>query len=146
MFIIPWIIISAICFIVIKSLALFINGRKYTFGTEMRESSFSLEIFYTLLVTYIIVIVGFGLIYFILSFEQIILVENGEPKEVSVLASMTNSMYFSGATMLTIGYGDVTPVGIGRMIAVVEALIGYILPTAFVLRLVQNTRDRIRDR
>ncbi|MFD2046435.1 potassium channel family protein [Ornithinibacillus salinisoli] len=139
--IIPWILIAVICYIVIKCLTVFINGRKYSFGNEMRQSSFSSEIFYTLLVTYIIVIIGFGLIYFILSFEGILLIENGEVREVSVLGSIIHSMYFSGVTMLTIGYGDVTPIGFGRLIALIEALIGYILPTAFVLRLVQNTRD-----
>jgi len=105
---------------------------------EMRDSRFSLELFYSLVIIFVIVIVGFGLIYFILSFQGIILVEHGELRQVSIWGSITHSLYFSGATMLTIGYGDITPIGIGRLIAVIQALIGYILPTAFVLRLVQR--------
>ncbi|GAB3042461.1 hypothetical protein GCM10027286_00800 [Virgibacillus ainsalahensis] len=54
------------------------------------------------------------------------------------MGTAIHSMYFSGVTLLTIGYGDITPIGIGRLIALIQALIGYILPTAFVLRLVQS--------
>ncbi|WP_164219869.1 potassium channel family protein [Virgibacillus sp. YIM 98842] len=136
MFIIPWLILGGIAFIVIKSLIDFIRGGR--FRTEMRDAGFSLDLFYSLVIIFIIVITGFGLIYFILSFQGIILVEHGELRQVSVLGTLIHSLYFSGVTMLTIGYGDITPIGIGRLIAVLQALIGYILPTAFVLRLVQR--------
>src|SRR5699024_11270426 len=105
---------------------------------RIKESRFTIEIFYTLLIIYSIVIIGFGLIYFILSFQQIMLVEGGELRDVSVIGSLIHSFYFSGVTLLTIGYGDITPIGFGRFIALIQALIGYILPTAFVLRLVQT--------
>src|SRR5690625_5039239 len=131
-----WIMIAVICFIVIKSLIDFIQGGKSHINMRLKESRFSSEIFYTLLIIYSIVIIGFGLIYFILSFQRIMLVEFGDIRQVGVLGSLIHSMYFSGVTLLTIGYGDITPIGIGRLIALVEALIGYILPTAFVLRLV----------
>ncbi|WP_461176468.1 potassium channel family protein [Virgibacillus ainsalahensis] len=134
--VIPCLLIGVICFIVISSLYEFIRGRN--FHIEMRESRFSFELFYVLLIIYCIVIIGFGLIYFILSFHGIILVENGELRQVSALGTAIHSMYFSGVTLLTIGYGDITPIGIGRLIALIQALIGYILPTAFVLRLVQS--------
>src|SRR5699024_6989998 len=97
---------------------------------------FSIEIFYTLLIIYTIVIIGFGLIYFILSFQGVVLIESGNFEHMSVLNSLMRSIYFSGVTLLTIGYGDISPLGVVRFIALVEALIGYILPTAFVLRLV----------
>lgn len=131
-----WFIIICICFIILKSLIEFIQGGKLKWGFEMKERKFSIEIFYTLLIIYTIVIIGFGLIYFILSFQGIVLVEHGEIRQVSVIGSLIHSFYFSGVTLLTIGYGDINPIGIGRFIALVEALIGYILPTAFVLRLV----------
>lgn len=136
MLIIPWMILGVIAFIVINSIIDFIRGGK--FRMDLRDSRFSLELFYSLVIIFVIVIVGFGLIYFILSFQGIILVEHGELRQVSILGSIIHSLYFSGVTMLTIGYGDITPIGIGRLIAVVQALIGYILPTAFVLRIVQR--------
>ncbi|MGY0692514.1 ion channel [Virgibacillus sp. FSP13] len=140
-----WIAIIVICLIVIASLVGFIRGGRFRFQVEMRESRFSAEIFYTLLVIYSIVIIGFGLIYFILSLHHITLVENGELKEVSIFGTLIHSFYFSGVTLLTIGYGDITPIGIGRLIALIEALIGYVLPTAFVLKLVQNSHEGRKD-
>ncbi|MFC4025749.1 ion channel [Oceanobacillus longus] len=135
--IIPWLLFLAVCFIVIKSLYDFILGKKRHVMIKTWDNHFSTEVFLSLLVIYIIVMFGYGLIYFILSFQGIILVENGELRQVSILGSIIHSIYFSGVTMLTIGYGDITPVGIGRFIALTEALIGYILPAAFVLKMVQ---------
>src|SRR5690625_5240101 len=130
-----WIMILFICYIIIKSMTGFI----------LKDGQFSSETFYTLLIIYSIVIIGFGLIYFILSFQQIILVEGGELRDVSVIGSLIHSFYFSGVTLLTIGYGDITPIGFGRLIALIQALIGYILPTAFVLRLVQTSGTDKKD-
>ncbi|MFD2628856.1 potassium channel family protein [Oceanobacillus kapialis] len=134
--ILPFMILAGICVVMLKGIIDFIRGKRLRAG--MRESRFSTELFYGLIIIYIMVMVGFGLIYFMLSLEGIILVEDGVPREVGVSGSLIHSMYFSGVTLLTIGYGDITPIGIGRFIALVEALIGYILPAAFVMRLVQQ--------
>ncbi|WP_077324575.1 potassium channel family protein [Virgibacillus siamensis] len=143
--ILSWVFIFGICGIIVRSIVQFIRGGKHRIYLKMRESRFSAEIFYTLLIVYFTVIIGFGLIYFILSINRILLVENGELRDVSIIGSLIHSLYFSGVTLLTIGYGDITPIGIGRLIALIQALVGYILPTAFVLRLVQsNQRDRDR--
>jgi len=131
-------VVLFICFIMLKSMIQFVRGSSVQKKESSRERKFSLEVFYTLLIVYSIVITGFALIYFILSFQGIVLVEYGELKQPSVIASLIHSFYFSGVTMLTIGYGDIVPIGIGRLIAVIEALIGYILPTAFMLRLVHS--------
>src|SRR5690625_3959939 len=136
-----WIVIILICFIILKSLIEFIQGGKIKFGVEMKGRRFSTEIFYTLLMIYTIVIIGFGLIYFILSFQEGVLVVSSELVPKNVLGALFESIYFSGVTLLTIGYGDISPIGIGRFIALAEALIGYILPTAFVLRLVTGAES-----
>lgn len=120
----------------IKSIAGFLKGDKLRYRDDEKESKFSVEIFYTLLIVYLIIIMGFGMIYFILSIQGTVLVEYGEHKPVGVLGSFIHSFYFSGVTLLTIGYGDIIPIGIGRILAIIEALIGYTLPTAFVVRLV----------
>src|SRR5699024_5425905 len=88
--------------------------------------------------------IGFGLIYFLLSFYQVILVEIGEIKQYSIKETLYRSFYFSGVTMLTIGYGDIIPIGIGRFIAVTQALIGYLLPTTFVLKLVHLNLENVQ--
>lgn len=138
MHIIPLLLLLGICLVIVISLYEFIRGRNFRPVIKLKESRFSMELFYTLLIIYIIVILGFGMIYFILSFQDIILVEYGEMRQVDIIGSAVHSVYFSGVTLLTIGYGDITPLGIGRAIALIEALIGYVLPTAFVLKLVQS--------
>src|SRR5699024_6766320 len=141
MSILPLFFIGIIFYIVIKSLSECIQGKEgHGDDFPVTEKRFSLEVFYMLLVTYSIVIVGFGLIYFILSFEGMILIEGD-----GIVDSFMHSFYFSGVTLLTIGYGDITPVGIGRWVAIFEALIGYVLPTAFVLRIVHHSYDQSRD-
>ncbi|MBU5468141.1 two pore domain potassium channel family protein [Virgibacillus sp. MSJ-26] len=145
MAVLSWIFIGLIVFILIKSLTGFIKGGSKETDERLSEGRFSVEIFYTLLVTYTIVILGFGLIYFILSLQGIILVEGDELRKVGIIGSLVHSFYFSGVTMLTIGYGDIVPIGIGRLVALIQALIGYVLPTAFVLRLVVTTKEKVED-
>ncbi|WLV25433.1 potassium channel family protein [Aciduricibacillus chroicocephali] len=137
-----WSIVGVICFVMFRSIIEFIQGER-TRG--MQESRFSKELFYTLLVIYLIVLVGFGLIYFILSLQQEVLFESAQELPRGIIEKMLDSIYFSGVTLLTIGYGDISPLGVARGIALVQALVGYVLPTAFVLRIVQNraARDRL---
>ncbi|MEN2468066.1 potassium channel family protein [Ornithinibacillus sp. FSL M8-0202] len=145
MSILPWLLVIVVSFIIAKSIYGFVIGEKEIMGVRMKERSFSIEMFTSLVITYTIVIIGFGLIYFILSFEGIYLVEGGELRKVGPIGSLIHSMYFSGVTMLTIGYGDITPIGIGRLLALIEALIGYILPTAFVIHFVNSNQERARE-
>src|SRR5690625_6153552 len=105
----------------------------------MKASGFSIDMFYTLLVIYIIVMMGFGLIYFILSFQGILLVEHGELRQVSVLGSLIHSFYFSGVTLLTIPYGDIIPMRIGRGVSTIAACIAYICDTPVLGQLVEHT-------
>lgn len=141
----PQVLFVLVCIVIILSIVDFFRSGSFQKGKEILAARFSLELFYTLVILYLTVIIGFGLIYFILSFQGIILVEHNELRQVSALGTFLHSMYFSGVTLLTIGYGDIAPIGIGRLIAVTEALIGYILPAAFVMRLIQ-VRERSREK
>lgn len=130
--------------IAVAIIVVLLGGSLYSFlyHRSYRRSFFSLEIFYTLVFVYLTVLLSFGLLYFVLSFQGVILVEGGELREVSVLGSLTHSLYFSGVTLMTVGYGDITPIGIGRVLALIEALIGYILPAAFFLKIWQSSYGR----
>ncbi|MDC3425287.1 potassium channel family protein [Aquibacillus sp. 3ASR75-11] len=128
-----WVVIGLVVLSIGGSLFSFFHYQPY------RNSYFSFELFYTLLFVYISVMLGFASIYFILSFNGIILIEGNAFKSVNVLESLAHSLYFSGVTLLTVGYGDITPIGIGRLLALIEALIGYILPAAFFLKLWQSS-------
>lgn len=133
--------IVVICFIIFQSLSSYVRFKVDQIQFKKIKRNISIEVFYTLIVIYCTAIIGFGLIYFILSFENTVIIDM-TVNEQSVLERLYRSVYFSGVTMLTIGYGDIAPVNIGRLIAVIQALIGYILPTAFVLKIVQTNRAK----
>lgn len=53
---------------------------------------------------------------------------NGGP----VKLDFHNSLYFSTMTFTTVGYGDIAPLGINRLISSLEAIIGVTLNIAFI--------------
>ena len=63
-----------------------------------------------------------------------VLKEDGESLNAHSFQLVEVCLYFSAVTLLSVGYGDISPIGIGRWIAIAEALIGYTLPFAFVMR------------
>ncbi|HLR15784.1 MAG TPA: ion channel, partial [Bacillota bacterium] len=114
---IVWFGIGCVVFILCKSIYDFIKNKPNNEEARLKESSFSMELFYALIILYSTIIIGFGVIYFALSFHTTILIEDGAVEEVSSMGKLIHSMYFSGVTLLTIGYGDIVPIGIGRTIA-----------------------------
>jgi potassium channel LctB len=44
------------------------------------------------------------------------------------------TVYFSAITLFSVGYGDLIPVGWSRLIAIMEATIGYILPAVITVQ------------
>lgn len=51
------------------------------------------------------------------------------------------SLYFSGITFTTIGYGDIAPIGVTRFIAVIEGFLGVLLISSFLVSLVRRFAD-----
>lgn len=105
----------------------------------IRGQQISLRNFFALLIVYVTVMVGFGCIYVALELMGVsVLTENQVEIGGSFLHLLEDTMYFSAVTLLSVGYGDITPLGIGRWFAVVEALFGYLLPATFVVSHVMN--------
>ncbi len=95
----------------------------------------STENFLYLGAVYLTIILGFGMIYILFNLIGMPLLREVNVPHKNIFES---SFYFSAMTLFSVGNGDVLPQGIGRMIAVIEALIGYTLPAAFVARVVLN--------
>lgn len=51
------------------------------------------------------------------------------------------AVYFAGVTFTTVGYGDISPVGISRIVSVVEAVFGIITMNAFMVALLKKYVD-----
>ena len=49
--------------------------------------------------------------------------------------------YFSGVTMMTIGYGDIVPLGIARYLAIIESVLGITVWSVYVVALVRKYID-----
>lgn len=97
----------------------------------------SLENFIVLISLYVTMMLGFGLVYAILEMNGYdIFMKNEKDITGTFFSVLQDSVYFSATTLLAVGYGDVIPIGAGRWFAVVEALLGYIMPAAFVVRVV----------
>lgn len=80
---------------------------------------------------------GFGLIYILLEIRGFtVFIDGVMGRGEDFTSRLETSFYFSAITLFSVGYGDISPIGIGRMIAVIEALIGYTIPAAFVFRVV----------
>lgn len=104
---------------------------------KIKGKRVSLENFFFLASIYATVMISFGLMYIILELHGYAVLDDGYiPSENIFLARLETGLYFSAITLFSVGYGDIAPIGIGRIIAVSEALIGYTIPAAFVARTV----------
>lgn len=100
---------------------------------------FSLYNLISLFLIYTTVLIAFALSYVVLEESGFsVLEEDGNLVMNHSFALVEICLYFSAITLLSVGYGDVTPIGIGRWIAIIEALIGYTMPFAFVVRTVME--------
>ncbi|HAQ06554.1 MAG TPA: transporter [Bacillus bacterium] len=104
---------------------------------KIKGKQVSFENFITLALIYATVMAGFGLLYYLLDLKGMLVLSDGSVNPgSSSYDRMSSSMYFSAITLFSVGYGDIAPIGIGRIIAVLEALVGYTIPAAFVTRAV----------
>lgn len=53
------------------------------------------------------------------------------------LDPLAKHLYFSAVTLLSVGYGDITPFGWSKLVAIIEAMFGYILPATLVLEYIR---------
>jgi potassium channel LctB len=104
---------------------------------RLKGKMLSFENFIILGVVYTTITLGFALIYLLFEMHGYPIVRDGFLQDGDgFLMQLESSFYFSAMTLFSVGYGDIYPLGIGRMIAVFEALIGYTIPAAFVARVV----------
>ncbi len=81
----------------------------------------------------------FALLYYVLSLNGVIL-RLGSPTGDPADETFLNLLYFSGVTLLSIGYGDYVPVGSLRFFTLIEAGIGILLPAAYFIK-AMNKKD-----
>ncbi len=111
---------------------------------RVKGKKVSFENFVYLTSIYVTVMIGFGLIYILLELRGYsVFIDEVMGMEDSFVNQLETGFYFSAVTLFSVGYGDIAPIGIGRIIAVVEALIGYTIPAAFVFRAVYEMEKKL---
>lgn len=118
------------------------------FIENSKQKGFSMEHLLWLGNLYATILVGFALLYLLFELQNYsVILDSGNRVDGNFSEQLKTSFYFSAMTMFSVGYGDISPIGVGRMIAIVQAFIGYTLPAAFVIRTVIEMErfDRKRE-
>lgn len=100
-----------------------------------KESKVNVYNLLALFILYINITIFFALIYCFLDIYKLgALVDHFAPTahQAQSLDLIKRAIYFSSTTLLSVGYGDISPFGWARGIAMLEALTGFILPATFV--------------
>ncbi|WP_226585162.1 potassium channel family protein [Halobacillus litoralis] len=128
----------------IASLTLIVASLRQAFHSlEFEHRIFSLQLFVSIMLLYTVVMIGFGIIYAALMNQGYeVYSQEYSNSSLNWAEDIIHSIYFSGVTLFTVGYGDMIPVGIGKGLAIIEAMIGYTLPAALVAKVWQNNHPK----
>ncbi|CDQ20515.1 ion channel [Halobacillus karajensis] len=102
----------------IVTIAFILTNLFYFFRNKTyKKGYFSTALFLNLFFVLTGILIGFAILYYLLSLNRVILVtslSSREPFDPDFL----DLLYFSGVTILSVGYGDMLPVGIARFFCV----------------------------
>ncbi|MBB2479490.1 two pore domain potassium channel family protein [Bacillus sp. APMAM] len=121
--------------IILVILCICMSLRTLFFSHKLKNKHISFDNFMFLAFAYCVLMIGFGLIYLLLEIKGYhIIIDHGSVLTGSYFHKLYTSLYLSAVTLFSVGFGDVVPLGIGRAIVIIEALIGYTIPAAFVVK------------
>lgn len=86
----------------------------------------------------------FSALYYGLSFAGATIMHDGQALTTSI-EGLGNSIYFSFTTALTLGYGNIAPIGIAKALAVLEAIGSVSLVGLFIGKLVSMKQEQILE-
>jgi len=98
-----------------------------------------------LLRTWFYMTVGFGLVYWGWSAWTGQGLRIGPVPMSATLGDLATAIYFSFVTALSIGYGDVTPVGLLRVLAIAEGAAGLLIFGCVISRLVSRRQEILTE-
>ena len=98
-----------------------------------------------LVLTWALMTLGFGVLHWLGGFVPGNGLRHGTEAVGVGLDGLVESMYFSFVTALSIGYGDLVPVGLVRVLAVLEGAAGLLLFGMVISRLVSRRQDELTE-
>ncbi|MFC3389510.1 ion channel [Salinicoccus sesuvii] len=75
----------------------------------------------------------FAIIYYILSLQAPIYMDGNAGESVDEY-HFSDVLYYSGVTLLSIGYGDYTPLGVTRFLSLFEGFLGIVVPSVIFIK------------
>jgi potassium channel LctB len=96
--------------------------------------------FGAMLVVWLALVLGCGLVYWLLGLWEVSLVEGGA-QVPATLEGLGTAIYFSFVTATSVGYGDVAPVGLARALAATESAAGLVVFGCVISKLVSRRQE-----
>ncbi|WP_110929138.1 potassium channel family protein [Bacillus massiliglaciei] len=122
-----------------------INLYAFFYNKAYKKVFFRSPLFYHLFLNFVVIAFGFAVIYYLFSQHTVILMVDS-PTGEEVDPSFWDLLYFSGVTLLAIGYGDYVPVGNIRFFALIEGSIGMLLPAAYFIKALNKEENPTTDK
>lgn len=116
----------------------FFNGYRWNPFTRFIDMVTSLS-YQTLLTLWVSLAIGFGVLYFVLGHWP-----GHGPEQIEGMAALErfwNALYYSVITATSTGYGDITPMGISKMLASLQSILALFIFAVFVTKLVSRRQD-----
>ncbi|SDW80443.1 potassium channel LctB [Marinococcus luteus] len=131
----PGLLLGLTFIFVLINLYYFFTNKTY------KHTVFSPAMFYKLFVVMLSLTFAFALLYYFLSFYETVFRIN-DPTDTAAESTFLNCLYFSGVTILSVGYGDLVPVGTARAFALLQAALGLLLPTAYFMKALGSSQNK----
>lgn len=120
---------------------LLVNLYYFFANKTFKHSYFNPTLFYKLFFVMLSLTLGFALLYYLLSFNEELL-SISDPSGDPVERTFSNFLYFSGVTILSVGYGDMVPVGSARFFSLIQASLGLLMPTAYFMKALGSSEEK----
>lgn len=114
---------------------------QHKFEEVMKKLSFN-----SILTFYFLLILVFSLLFFILSSSSNgDGIYNGDQRISQGINGYIEALYFSFVTSTSLGYGDITPLGISRLLSIIEVFVSLIIFGVLVSKLLYRKQDMILE-
>ncbi|WP_018924491.1 ion channel [Salsuginibacillus kocurii] len=131
---IPAILVGITLLFIIANIIYFFTNKSY------KESQFSFALFFKLFIIITMLTIAFTFLYYFISYYETVLRIN-DPLGEEADETFLNFLYFSGVTMLSIGYGDLVPVGSARFFSIIQSGLGLLLPVAYFMKAARSSNN-----
>ena len=118
------------------------SSRPGSFGDRLVEALVLNRSIGGLLSIWLAIVIGFGLVYWMADWAGTPWIDSDLGGRGS-LADLANAIYFSFVTALTIGYGDISPLGAARILAIVEGAAGLLIFGFVISKLVSQRQEQL---